>query len=379
MSFLSRTDRSLLGTWFWTVDRTMLSLVGVLMIYGIVLVAAASPSVALRIGLSENYFLIHHIVILFIAFPFMIFMSFLSPKGLWRIASFILVLGLFAMALLPFIGMEIKGAHRWIHVFGFSFQPSEFVKPAFAIVVARLISLQKEKENIPGELYAVGLFGLVVLLLMMQPDFGMTFVVTCIFGVQIFLAGCRFKYLMLVGVISVFALFVVYNSFDHVQHRIDGFLNPASGNTYQVDKSLESFREGVFIGVGPGQGTVKLTLPDAHADFIFAVSGEELGFLFTFLLAGVYLSIVMHGFRKIEESEDMFSILACGGILTMIGLQALIHMGSSLHLLPAKGMTLPFISYGGTSLLSIGFAIGAVLSLTRHKKQTRIVRKKSYH
>ncbi len=378
MSFLSRTDKSLIGSWFWTVDRTMLMAVFILIGYGAVLVAAASPSVATRIGLPEHHFLFRHLVILVVSVAGMIFVSFLSPKGLWRLATVVLGAGIFAMVLIPFVGMEIKGAQRWIHIPGLSLQPSELVKPAFAIVAARFISMQKEKENFPGEMYAAILFAVIVVLLMMQPDFGMTFVVTCIAVSQIFLAGCRFKYLIYVGIAGVTALLVVYSSFGHVQSRIDRFLDPESGNNYQVEKSLESFKQGGIMGVGPGQGTVKLSLPDAHADFIFAVSGEELGFLFTVLLAGIYLFIVMHGFRKMEDSEDMFSILACGGILTMFGLQAFIHMGSSLHLLPAKGMTLPFISYGGTSLLSIGFAMGAVLSLTRHKKRTGIVSKRTH-
>ncbi len=373
MSFLSRTDKNVLSTWFWTVDRTMLVFVSILMAYGVMLVAAASPAVAVRIGLHENHFLVRHVVVLLIAVVGMIFTSFLSPKGLWRLATLILGAGLFAMILIPFVGMDIKGAQRWIHLLGLSLQPSELVKPAFAIVAARLMAMQKEKEHFPGELYAAGLFAIIVLLLMMQPDFGMSFVITSMIIAQIFLAGCRFKYLISVGVLGIVALLIVYSSFDHVRSRIDRFLDPSTGSTYQVDKSLESFRQGGFMGAGPGQGTVKLHLPDAHADFIFAVSGEELGFVFTLLLAGIYLLIVIHGLRKMEESEDMFSILACGGILTMIGLQALIHMGSSLHILPAKGMTLPFISYGGTSLLSIGFAMGAVLSLTRHKKRARIV------
>jgi len=377
MEFLARTDKSLLGTWFWTVDRTMLLLISLLIGYGIVLVAAASPAVALRIGLSEHHFFVRHMIVLVIAVAGMLFVSFLSPRGLWRLATLIMVAGIFALFLIPFIGMEIKGAQRWIHLPGISLQPSELVKPAFAIIAARLMAMQKEKENFPGELYAAGIYLMIVFLLMMQPDFGMTFVVTCIVMAQIFMAGFRFKYLIYVAVAGVLSLFLVYNSFGHVQSRIDRFLDPSSGSTYQVDKSLESFRNGGVLGTGPGQGTVKLNLPDAHADFIFAVSGEELGLIFTLPLVGVYLFILLHGFRKMEDSEDLFSILACGGLLTMLGLQALIHMGSSLHILPAKGMTLPFISYGGTSLLSVGFAMGAVLSLTRHKNRERIVSKRA--
>lgn len=377
MTFFSRTDGGVLSNWFWTIDRTMLLFVACLVAYSLVLVSAASPAVAVRIGLPETHFLVRHIVIMVVSLVGMIFISFLSPKGLWRLSSIIMVLGIFSLFLIPFIGMEIKGAQRWIHLPGISLQPSELVKPAFAIIVARLISLQKENVTFPGELWAMALYVLIVLLLMMQPDFGMTFVVTCVAMTQIFLAGFRFKYLVFVLIGGVVALFLVYSSFDHVQSRVDRFLNPQSGDNFQVERSLESFRAGGVMGQGPGQGEVKLRLPDAHADFIFAVSGEELGFIFTLVLSLLYLLIVLHGLRKTLESENLFVILSCGGLLAMIGLQAIIHMGSALHVLPAKGMTLPFISYGGTSLLSVGFTMGAVLSLTRDKKRQAIVKARS--
>lgn len=377
MKLFDRSSKNVVASWFWTVDRTMLLLIAALIGYGIVLVAAASPAVASRIGLSEQHFFLKHIIFLILSVSGMIFISFLSPRGLWRVAILVMGAGLVAMILIPFIGMEIKGAQRWIHLPFISLQPSELVKPALAIIAARLMAMQKEKEGFPGEIYAALLYAFIVMLLMAQPDFGMTFVVTCIVMSQIFMAGFRFKYLIYVAVGGVVALVLVYSSFDHVQSRVDRFFDPASGNTYQVDKSLESFRHGGVLGTGPGQGTVKLNLPDAHADFIFAVSGEELGLVFTLPLVGLYLFLLLHGFRKMEESEDLFAILAVGGLLTMVGVQAFIHMGSALHILPAKGMTLPFISYGGTSLLSVGFAMGAVLSLTRHKTRTGIVSKRA--
>ncbi|MAM35109.1 MAG: cell division protein FtsW [Micavibrio sp.] len=378
MKLLSRTDRSLIGQWLWTVDKGMLFLIGGLVLYGLVLVAGASPSVALRIGLTENHFLIRHIIVLVPAIILMTIVSMLTPRNLWRLSTLIFLGGIFAMLLVPFIGMDIKGAQRWIHLFGFSLQPSEMVKPAFAVVAAWLMARQKERSDFAGDFYAAGLYAIFVALLLMQPDFGMTMVVTCIFAVQIFLAGLRFRYLVIVFLAGLGLLVSAYYGFDHVQSRIDRFLNPEAGSTYQVDKSMESFRNGGVFGTGPGQGSVKLNLPDAHADFIFAVSGEELGFVLTVILAGLFLFILLRGFNHLMESEDMFSILACGGLLAMIGLQALVHMGSSLHLLPAKGMTLPFISYGGTSLLSIGFTFGAVLSLTRHKMRSGIVKNKRH-
>ncbi len=373
-NIFSRTDKSAIGTWFWTVDKGTLLCVAALILYGLMLVATASPAVALRIGVSENHFLFRHLIFLVPTIFIMLGVSMLSPRHLWRLATVIFTVGILCMLIIPFTGMEIKGAKRWIHVLGFSLQPSEMVKPAFAIVCAWLMAQQKEKEAFAGDFYAAGFYAVFVALLLVQPDFGMTIIATCIFASQIFLAGLRFRYLAIVFLAGVGLLVSAYYGFDHVQSRIDRFMNPEVGSTYQVDKSIESFRSGGILGTGPGQGTVKMNLPDAHADFIFAVAGEEFGFIFTLILVGLFLYILLRGFNHLMESEDMFMILACGGLLTMIGLQALVHIGSSLNLLPTKGMTLPFISYGGTSLLSIGFTFGAVLSLTRHKRRSRIVK-----
>jgi cell division protein FtsW len=278
------------------------------------------------------------------------------------------------MMIIPFVGMDIKGAQRWIHLPGFSLQPSEFIKPSFAIVSAWLISYQKRIPTFPGYYLCAGLYFFVVSLLMIQPDFGMTMVVTCMFASQIFLAGLPFRYIAIIAVIAMVGVVGVYNTFDHVQSRIDRFLNPESGDTYQIDRSLEAFANGGLFGTGPGQGTVKNTIPDVHADFIFSAAGEELGLLFTLVIVGLFAFILLKGFNRLMESTDMFVVLAVGGILSMFGLQALVHMGSCLHLLPTKGMTLPFISYGGSSTLSMGFAMGAVLGLTRRELRQTIAR-----
>ena len=375
--FFSRTDKSVISNWFWTVDKGALLSIFALIVYGLILVATASPSVALRIGVSENHFLIRHIVFLIPALIMMIGVSMLSPRNLWRLATVIYIGGILAMLLIPFIGMEIKGAKRWLHLLGLGLQPSEIVKPAFAIVAAWLMAMQKERENFTGDLYAAGLYAVFVTLLLLQPDFGMTMVVTCMFATQIFLAGLRFRYLAVMFLAGLCLLMAAYYGFDHVQSRIDRFMNPEAGDNFQVNKSIESFQNGGILGTGPGQGSVKMYLPDAHADFIFSVAGEELGFIFTFLLAGLFLFILLRGFNHLMDTEDIFTIIACGGLLAMIGLQALVHICSSLNLIPTKGMTLPFISYGGTSLLSVGFAFGAVLSLTRHKKRSGIVKGKT--
>jgi cell division protein FtsW len=211
------------------------------------------------------------------------------------------------------------------------------------------------------------LFGIVLGLLLMQPDLGMSFVLSAIWGVQIFLAGLPILWVIVLGGLGIAALFGAYLFFPHVASRIDRFLDPASGDNYQVQKSLDAFANGGMFGTGPGHGQVKLNLPDAHADFIFAVAGEEFGLLAALLLVMIFCFIITRSLYRIVQSDDLFIVLAVGGLLTQFALQSLIHMGSSLQLLPAKGMTLPFISYGGSSLLALGFGMGALLSLTRKR------------
>jgi cell division protein FtsW len=282
--------------------------------------------------------------------------------------------GLLAMVLVLLVGSEIKGAQRWIHLPGFSLQPSEFVKPAFAVAAAWFMARQKDRPEFPGDRIAAGLYGVVVTLLLLQPDLGMTVVVTAIYGGLIFLAGFPFWLLAAFGCGALALLAGSYFFLDHVHSRINRFLDPASGDNYQVQKALEAFQNGGLFGTGPGQGTVKLGLPDAHADFIFAVAGEELGLIFTLILLGLFEFVLLRGFNRVMDSPDIFPLLATAGLLVMFGVQALIHMGSSVNLLPAKGMTLPFISYGGSSLLAMAFAMGMVLALTRRQARSSVIR-----
>ena len=369
MSFLSRTDKSVLGQWWWTVDKPVLAAILSLTVMGIVMIATASPPVAEHLGIDPFHFLKRHVILLIPAMGVMFGVSLLEPRQVWRLSSLAFLGAIAAMVLVLLFGMEIKGARRWIHIAGFSLQPSEFIKPAFAIVAAWFMAQHKKSERMGGMIVAVGLYGLSVTLLMMQPDFGMTFVVTSMFCVQIFMAGLPLRYVVILGGFLLVAVAVVYMSFGHVQSRIDRFLNPESGDNYQVEQSLEAFRQGGLVGKGPGQGTVKLRLPDAHADFIFSVAGEEMGFIVVLIIMGLFAFIVVRGFGQLMEQDDIFSVLAAGGILTMVGVQAFIHMGSALNILPAKGMTLPLMSYGGSSVVGIGFALGALLALTRKKKR----------
>jgi len=387
----SRMDQSFLGAWWWTVDRALLASVLCLMFFGVALVASASPSVAQKIGVSDFHFLKKHIIFLVPSILLLIGISMLSAKQVWRLASVALLGSVLLMFMVLFFGDEVKGARRWISLFGFSIQPSEFIKPTFAVVAAWLIALHKNSlqamdsvhtkplkgASLPvfqGYYVTVGLYFFLITLLLLQPDLGMTIVLTAVFAVQVFLAGLRFRYLAILLGLGAGGLTAAYFSFHHVRSRIDRFFNPESGDNYQVERSLDAIRQGGFAGVGPGQGTEKMSLPDAHADFIFSVLIEEMGVLFAIIVMGMFLFIMLRGFRRLQDIQDVFSVLAAGGLLAMVGFQSLIHIGSSVNIIPAKGMTLPFVSYGGSSMISMAIAMGFVLALTRQKKRGSIAR-----
>lgn len=372
MGYFSRTDKTLLGRWWWTIDKGLLVLLLTIITFGVVLVVTASPPVALRIGLGEYHFVFRHLIILLPSVLVMIGLSFVNPKQVWRLSALILLGSFFALVYVLIFGMEIKGAQRWVHLPGFSLQPSEFAKPAFLVVAAWFISRQKDRPEFPGAKITAILYGLLASLLILQPDMGMTFVITSCFMVIIFLAGLPLRIIVALFFVAVLAVVLAYISLSHVQSRIDRFLDPETGDTYQIEKSLEAFRNGGLLGTGPGQGEIKLNIPDAHADFIFSVAGEELGLIFIVVLIALYALVIVRTFNRIIDSNDLFVILATGGLLSMFGLQALIHMGSALSLLPTKGMTLPFISYGGSSLLSMSLTMGMVLALTRRQASSGI-------
>jgi cell division protein FtsW len=365
----ARTDHSVVGRWWWTVDRWTLVALAMLIGVGALLVTAASPSVADRIHVPTFYFVIHQGIMLVPTLMLMFGVSLLTPRSVRRLAFGMFAVFFVLTGLTLFVGSEIKGATRWIALGPLSLQPSEFLKPAFAVVSAWLFARQHaaraDGHFFPGYFLAILVYGAVLVVLMLQPDFGMTFVCTAIWFAEFFLAGLPIVFVLALAVMGVGGLVGAYFIFPHVASRVDRFLDPASGDTYQVDRSLEAFIHGGLTGTGPGQGTVKLSLPDAHADFIFAVAGEELGLAATLFIVALFGFIVLRGFARALKDTDLFVVLAVGGLFTQFGLQALVHMGSSLHLLPAKGMTLPFISYGGSSLLALGIGTGMALALTR--------------
>jgi len=367
MSGFSRTDRSVIGLWWWTVDRWTLAALVALMLMGGLLVLAASPAVALRLKLDSFYLVRHHFAVLVPAALIMFAISLSSPRGVRRIAIIGLLVALALTAVTLVAGEEIKGARRWIDIAGLSIQPSEFLKPCFAVVAAWMFAEQHGKRHMPGNLISIALYLIIVGLLMAQPDFGMTGVVSVTWFAQFVLAGLPLLWIGALLVVGVGGLIGAYFLFPHVAVRVDGFLNPANGDSYQVDRSLEAFVNGGLYGRGPGEGTVKQVLPDAHSDFIFAVAGEEFGLIACLLIVALFAFIVLRGYGKLIRESNLFVLLAGAGLITDFGMQATINMASSLHLMPTKGMTLPFISYGGSSLLALGLAMGMFLALTRRR------------
>ncbi len=372
MLSISRTDTSLLGRWWWTVDRLQLAALFALAGFGVVLMLAASPAVAERIGLDAMYFVRRHLVLLPVAAAVIVGVSVLSPTQVRRLALFGFVVGLAFMVATLFIGPEIKGARRWLNLAGFSLQASEFVKPAFAVVMAWLLSERADSSAWldrvwPGGWRSVAIYAVVVILLVAQPDFGQSVVITAVWVAQLFLAGLSLWLLAALAVVGLGGIVGAYFFLPHVTRRIDGFLNPETTDTYQIQKSLEAFINGGWFGRGPGEGAVKNHLPDAHADFVFAVAGEELGMLVAMLIVVLFAFVVLRGFARVFQDRSQFVFLAVAGLLTQFGLQALINMGSTLNLIPPKGTTLPLISYGGSSLLAVALTLGMVLALTRRR------------
>ena len=371
MSTFARTDTSLVGRWWWTVDRWTLGAVVLLAAIGAILTLAASPAVADRIGLDTFYFARRQMVFLAIGLICMVLISFLTPRGVRRFAVALTGFAIVMMVLTLIFGAEIKGATRWLRVGGFSIQASEFVKPGFAILAAWMFALRRVDDQVPGYAVASGLYILVAALLLLQPDVGMTIVVSAIWGIQFFVAGLPLVLVVGVGLLFIGGSVGAYFTFDHVRSRIDRFLDPDAAEGFQVGRALEAFRNGGWGGRGPGEGRVKETLPDAHADFIFAVAGEEFGLIVCMVIVVLFTFVVLRGFARVFKGDDLFVLLATTGLLVQFAIQAIINMASTLNLMPPKGMTLPFISYGGSSTVALGIGMGMVLALTRIRPETK--------
>lgn len=363
-----RQSSNILSSWWWTVDRGSLFFVLMIMIFGGIMVAAGSPAVAERIGLDSFYFVKRQIFFLVLSTIIMISISMLTPQSVRRVALIGFIVCIIFLCLVLVFGDAAKGAKRWLYVVGFSLQPSEFMKPFFIVTVAFLFSEAKLRSNMLCYKIAFGLYFLLVFLLVLQPDFGMVVLTSTIFAGQFFLTGVSFVWISCLVVCAIVGVLCGYIFLPHVANRIDSFLDSgATGGSYQVRRSLEAFSEGGIFGKGPGEGTVKQYLPDSHTDFIFAVTGEEMGAIVCLLLASLYLVVIIRGFKRMLDEKDLFIIYAVSGLLLEFGLQAFINMGVALNLLPTKGMTLPFISYGGSSMLGMSIAIGMLFAMTKRR------------
>ncbi len=364
----TRTDNSFLGSWWWSIDRNLFWAIIALSIVGLYLVFSASTSVADRININTYTFFIKQSKYMLLSISLMILVSFFSVKTIRKLSIIsIIPIILILIATLNF-GLEIKGATRWLHTLGFTIQVSEFSKPAFAIVSAALFSTHFEKKNIPGIWIATTLFLIIVSLIIAQPDLGQAIVLSSIWFSQLLIAGLPLFFMAILIILFFIFIFISYLSFEHVRDRIDRWIDPSSGDTFQIQKSYDAFSEGGFFGVGPGQGYVKNVLPDAHSDFIFSIVGEEFGFIGAVLLLWLFGYIITRILRRAGALDDLFTMIATIGLCVQFTAQVAINTGSSVGLIPSKGMTLPFISYGGSSLVSMGILMGVILSFTRKRK-----------
>lgn len=365
---VSRAEPSLSGRWWWSIDRIILSTLVTLMVSGVVLLMAGGPPVAERLGLSTFHFVNRQVFYLLAAFAIFLATSFLTPRQVRRAALLIYVVALAMVVGTLYFGVEVKGARRWLTLGPLgSVQPSEFLKPAFVVLAAWAFSEGMRRPDLPGTLMAFVLLPLTITPLVLQPDFGQTVLVSLVWGGLFFVAGLHWFCVAGLGGAGMFGLLIAYQLVPHVRARIERFMDKGSGDTFQVDTALESFAQGGWLGKGPGEGTVKRILPDAHTDFIFAVTAEEFGIVVCILLVALFALIVLRALFVAQKAEDPFIRLAVTGLALLFGIQAAINMMVNLHMMPAKGMTLPFISYGGSSLLSLALGTGFLLALTRKR------------
>lgn len=370
---VSRAERSALGDWWWTVDRILLAALAILVLSGLVFLMAGGPPVAERLGLSTFHFVNRQVLFLVPAMIILLSVSFLSLRHVRRLALAVYFVGM-ALILLAFqYGPEIKGAHRWIMIGPLGIQPSEFVKPAFVVLAAWAFAEGAKRKDMPGALLAFLILPATIVPLILQPDFGQTMLVTIVWCGLFFVAGLHWFWVMGLGGAGLVGIVAAYEFLPHVRARIERFLDKDSGDTFQVDTAMESFARGGWFGRGPGEGSVKRILPDAHTDFIFAVTAEEFGIIVCLGLLMLFAFIVLRGLTLARRSEDTFCRLASTGLILMFGLQASINMMVNVHLMPAKGMTLPFISYGGSSLLSLALGMGFLVALTRRRPRAEMM------
>ncbi|MEO8757931.1 MAG: putative peptidoglycan glycosyltransferase FtsW [Devosia sp.] len=369
----ARDRKTPIAEWWWTIDKQLLSALILLMAVGMVLSFAASPPVAERLGLSPWHFIIRHAMFDMLALPVLVGVSFLTHRQARFAALVVLCISVVLLWLTLKLGIEVKGAKRWVSFAGNTIQPSEFVKPAYAVVAAWLFSESMQQKGMPARIIATAIMLVIVSGLLLQPDIGQSSLMLATWAGLLFLSGL--SWFLIVGLFGagVGGLFAAYYVFPHFAKRIDAFINPdGGGNTYQVDKALNSLLEGGWFGRGPGESMAKKVIPDAHADYVFSAAAGEFGILFCLCLVALIVFIVLRAFRGAQQQSTLYARLAVSTLAIQFGLQCAINLAVNLNLIPPKGMTLPFVSYGGTSTIAIAFGMGLMLALTRKRPEERM-------
>ena len=378
MTVFARTDQSLLALWWWTIDRWILAALMLLLLLGFLSTFASGPAASARLDLDPFYFVYRQSVFLGLSLFIILALSLLRREDIQTLGIILFVISYAAMILTLWVGAETRGAARWLQIGAFTLQPSEFLKPAFVILMATLLApgqnkntVQKSSREVVRRRLLSILLPLAVLpLLALQPDIGQAGLIFSAWCVLLFLDGIPILLVLLLVVVAGVGALGAYAVFPHVRTRVDRFFDPGSGETYQADRALEAFQSGGFFGRGPGEGEIKYLLPDAHTDYVLAVIGEEYGGIVCIFLLLLFSYILLRGFSRFLGERDMFLRLAACGLLFLFGMQTLINMSVNFNLLPPKGMTLPFLSYGGSSCLGVAITMGMVLALSRARTHT---------
>jgi len=364
----ARTDRSRLGVWWWTTDHVLLGATAVLIVIGVLLSFGNSPAAAARMNIGDPFhFAVRQGIFAAFGAAILILVSMLNPRGVRRAAFFIYVASIGMMVALMFLGHHAKGATRWVEISGFSLQPSEFMKPALIVLASWMFAEGQKGEGVPGVSIAFGLYVLAAALLLMQPDVGQTILITIAFGAAFFMAGVPMKWILGLGGVALAGGISLYFVFDHVASRVNKFLSPETTDTHQIDRAREAIAAGAWFGRGPGEGVLKRQVPDVHTDFAYAGAAEEYGLVFSLFLITLFGLLIIRGLYKAMKLSDPFEQVAAGALFVLVGQQAFINIAVNLNLIPTKGMTLPFISYGGSSMLAMGLTMGMALALTRRR------------
>jgi len=353
-----------LYNWWRSIDRKIFITTIFLILVGCIVSFGATPSIAIKYGLEPYYFVKKQFIFAPLAFFFIFFISLFSRVGIKRIFLFIFLISIFFIFYSFFLGIENRGSIRWTSFFGYSFQPSEFLKISFIIICAWIFSSKNYFLIINNKIISFILYLFISSLILSQPDFSMFVIISIVYFSQLFIAGLKWRWVVAFIFFFSFISLAVYSFIDNVKIRIDNFLY-STGNDYQISKSIEAIKEGGLIGKGAGLGTVKDNLPDAHTDFIFSVIAEEFGLISCLFVIGVFIYLIFKIYKRIKNEKYFFTILSVSGLVIQMGSQIIVNIGSTIGIIPTTGTTLPFISYGGSSMISMSLNIGVILALTR--------------